>query len=93
VKKYAEKDEKGEIKLTNGAPGTFTIPDSAKEAFDKDSADLFSIEVKLKWSKLFLEELDEVKLSGSELAALEPVIVYPYDGEDDGKKSDEEKVQ
>lgn len=90
VKKYAEKDEKGEVKLTDGRPGTFTIPDAQKEAFQKEQAELFDIAFMLKWDKLYLEELAETKLSASDLAVLSPLIVDPDGGENE-ESSKEEK--
>jgi hypothetical protein len=72
---YAEKDEKGAIKLKEpGNPGSYTIPSAELDAFNKATEEFGARTFKLERRKIILEELGNIEISASELTALEPIV-------------------
>lgn len=80
VDKYAKKDEKGELVRPEGQPQGFDIDAEKVEEFQKVQEDFGKREFTIERFKLTLADLEQVKLSASELTALEPIYQeHPVD--------------
>lgn len=79
VEQYAEKDEKGEFIPLDGRAGTFRVPEDRQEAYGKALADFDALSFAMRWRKLSLDDLSDLRLSAAEMKALEPVVHFPED--------------
>lgn len=74
--KFAERDEKGEIKLDENDPSTlFTVADKDKEEFNKAEKEFGEVEIEIERNHITLANLGNMNWSASELTFLEPIYV------------------
>lgn len=73
IKKFAEKDDKGEIKLSPDGRDIVLQKDKIDD-FNKEYTELNDTEVKIPEIKFEIEELEEVKLSALDLMSIEEFL-------------------
>ena len=69
IKKYAEKDEAGELIVEDGQ---YVIPDM--EAFNREYAELAEQEIEIKYEPLGIDQFEDAKISGVDLMKLGRLI-------------------
>lgn len=80
AKKYAELDEKGNLKPQLNdkdlpIPGTFIFKsDEDRESFDKEQEEFMNIEHEINKTPFSIDELGEVHLSANDISALKPLF-------------------
>lgn len=77
VDQYAEKDEKGDFVPMDGRVGTFRVPVEKQEAYGKALEDFDALSFAMRWRKLPLDDLSDLRLSAAELKAVEGLVHFP----------------
>ena len=72
IKKYAEFDENGKIKTTDGY---IKISENKKDAFQSEINELLQTEVELNITCIPIEWFDDIKLTPQEIMLLEPFLL------------------
>jgi hypothetical protein len=78
LKQYADLDDKGEFVPRDGVPNTFVVTKNV-EAYNKALEDFEALSFSMKWRKLPLDDLSDLRLSAAELKALDPIVHFPED--------------
>lgn len=73
VKKYGEKDENGELKLTDGQA---RIPDEMIEQCNAELTELQNTTVELNVDKMPIDWLEDIELTMADADALEPFVDF-----------------
>lgn len=79
VDQFAEKDEKGEFVPLEGRPGTFRVPPDRQEEYGKALTDFDALSFAMRWRKLSMDDLSDLRLSAAELKAVESIVHFPDD--------------
>ena len=77
IKKYGEKDEKGE--LVTDDKGNCKIVESGINDFSNELNDLINSEVEISGNKIKIDDLDKVDFTPAEMAQLEILIDFGED--------------
>ena len=77
IKKYGEKDEKGD--LITDDKGNCTVPNTVTKEFSTEMNDLISADVEINANKISIESLDDKEFTPTEMAQLEPFIDFGED--------------
>lgn len=72
IKKYGEKDENGELVVSEN--GDYTLQQEHVEDFYKEVNDLLKNEVELTVDKIDIDDLDNITFTPNEMLMLEPFI-------------------
>jgi hypothetical protein len=74
IKKYGEKDEKGELKTEEN--GNVRIPAEQMEAFSRELRELLDTNVEISANKIKMDDIGEVEFTPAEMAQLENFIEF-----------------
>lgn len=72
IKKYADKDESGEVKVDD--EGNIHVSNENMSDFNKEFTELITTELEVDFQKIPIDWLDDVELTPIEVQALEPFI-------------------
>lgn len=74
IKKYGEKDDKGELKTEEN--GNVRIPAEQMEAFSRELRELLDTNVEISANKIKMDDIGEVEFTPAEMAQLENFIEF-----------------